>query len=83
MTAHWEATLNAISSGETGYGEFMQPLQSQLQQLIANSSSGSVNSLRGVTATHAKSGKAKGKKSGFGKSAKKKRSKRQTTKDNS
>ena len=83
MTAHWEAILNAISSGETGYGEFMQPLQSQLQQLIANSSSGSVNSLRGVTATHAKSGKAKGKKSGFGKSAKKKRSKRQTTKDNS
>ena len=83
MTAHWEATLNAISSGDTGYGEFMQPLQSQLQQLIANSSSGSVNSLRGVTATHAKSSNAKGKKANSGKSGKKKRSRRQTAKGNS
>jgi len=50
MTAHWEATLNAISRRETAYADFMSPLQSQLHKLIATSGSGSVEALRGVTA---------------------------------
>ncbi len=50
MTAHWESTLNAISNRETGYADFMQPLEQQLRKLIADSGSGSVNSLRGVKA---------------------------------
>ncbi len=70
MTADWEATLNAISRRETAYADFMQPLESQLQKLIGDSSSGSVDSLRGVTAKHASSKKT------FKKRAKKKTSKR-------
>ena len=66
MTAHWEATLNAISQRETNYADFMQPLETQLHKLIGNSSSGSVNSLRGVTA------KQPGKKKKFKRSSKKK-----------
>ena len=50
MTAHWESTLNAISRREAAYTEFMNPLQAQLQKLIENSGSGSIESLRGVTA---------------------------------
>lgn len=50
MTAQWEALLNAISQRESSYADFMTPLQSQLHKLIANSSSGSVDSLRGVSA---------------------------------
>ncbi len=50
MTAHWEATLNAISLRETAYADFMRPLEVQLHKLIADSSSGSVDSLRGVIA---------------------------------
>ena len=50
MTAEWEATLNAISRRETHYSEFMNPLQAQLHKLIDNSGSGSMESLRGVTA---------------------------------
>jgi len=69
MTANWEATLNAISHRETSYSDFMQPLQTQLRKLIADSSSGSVNSLRGVVAKQ--SGKKK-----FSKRSKKKTSKR-------
>ena len=69
MTANWEATLNAISSREIGYVDFMQPLQAQLQELIANSSSASVSSLRGVTAKRA-----------AGYAANKKKSKRKFTK---
>ncbi len=53
MTADWEATLNAISRRETAYADFMHPLETQLHSLIASSSSGSVDSLRGVTAKHA------------------------------
>jgi len=66
MTAHWESTLNAISLRETNYADFMQPLQTQLHKLISNSSSGSVNSLRGVIA------KPSGKKKKYRKSSKKK-----------
>ena len=66
MTANWEATLNAISHRETSYADFMQPLQTQLRKLIADSSSGSVNSLRGVTA------KQTGSKKKFKKRSKKK-----------
>ena len=50
MTAHWEATLDAISRRETAYAQFMNPLESQLNKLIDNSSSESMDSLRGVTA---------------------------------
>jgi len=70
MTANWEATLNAISHRETSYADFMQPLQIQLRKLIADSSSGSVNSLRGVTA------KQSGSKKKFKKRFKKKASKK-------
>ena len=70
MTANWEATLNAISHRETSYADFMQPLQTQLRKLIADSSSGSVNSLRGVTA------KQTGSKRKFKKRSKKKASKK-------
>jgi len=70
MTAHWEATLNSISLNEAKYNDFMQPLQQQLGRLIADSSSGSVNSLRGVTA------KQPGGKKKFKKRSKKKASKR-------
>jgi DNA topoisomerase-3 len=70
MTANWEATLNEISRRETAYSDFMTPLQSQLQKLIANSDSGSVDSLRGVTAKHPSLKKK------FGKRSKKKVSKR-------
>ncbi len=70
MTANWEATLNAISRRETAYADFMQPLESQLHKLIADSSSGSVDSLRGVTAKHSSSKKK------FKKRSKKKASKR-------
>ncbi len=70
MTAHWESTLNAISNRESSYGDFMQPLQVQLRKLIANSSSGSVNSLRGVTAKNPVSKKK------FKKRSKKKASKK-------
>lgn len=69
MTAHWEYTLNAISNRETAYADFMQPLQSQLRKLVDESSSGSVNSLRGVTA-----------KQSFSKKKFKKRSKKKTAK---
>lgn len=57
MTANWEATLNAISRREIGYPDFMKPLQSQLQSLIADSRSGSIDSLRGVTTNQASSKK--------------------------
>ena len=70
MTANWEATLNAISHRETSYADFMQPLQTQLRKLIADSSSGSVNSLRGVTAKQTSSKKK------FKKRSKKKASKK-------
>lgn len=70
MTAHWEATLNAISLREAAYADFMNPLQSQLHTLIANSSSGSVASLRGVIA------KPAGGKKKFKRRAKKKAVKR-------
>lgn len=72
MTAHWEATLNAISQRETSYANFMQPLETQLQKLIADSSSGSVNSLRGVVA------KGSGGKKKFKKRSKKKASKKKS-----
>ena len=72
MTAQWEALLNAISQRESSYADFMMPLQSQLQKLIANSSSGSVDSLRGVRAKKATSRKR------FKKRASKKVSKRQS-----
>ncbi len=73
MTAHWEATLNAISQRETAYSDFMNPLQSQLHALIANSSSGSVDSLRGVVA------KSAGGKKKFKRRSKKKVSKRRSS----
>lgn len=73
MTAHWESTLNAISNRESSYGDFMEPLQVQLRKLIANSSSGSVNSLRGVTAKHSSSKKK------FKKRSKKKASKKKAS----
>ena len=57
MTAHWEATLDAISRRETLYSDFMEPLQSQLHTLIDNSNSGSMDSLRGVTAKNTRSKK--------------------------
>ncbi|MFK8079037.1 MAG: DNA topoisomerase III [Granulosicoccus sp.] len=53
MTANWESILNAISRRELVYADFMNPLQSQLHQLIADSSAGSFDSLRGVTAKKA------------------------------
>ncbi len=77
MTAHWESTLNAISNRESNYADFMQPLQAQLRKLIANSSSGSVNSLRGVTAKKSAVGKKK-----FKKRSKKKVSKKKTARRN-
>ncbi len=77
MTAHWESTLNAISNRESNYADFMQPLQVQLRKLIANSSSGSVNSLRGVTAKKSAVGKKK-----FKKRSKKKVSKKKTARRN-
>ena len=73
MTAHWESTLNGISNRESSYADFMQPLETQLQKLIANSSSGSVNSLRGVTAKQTSAKKK------FAKRSKKKTSKKKST----
>lgn len=35
MTAHWERQLADISERQLGYDGFMQPLQQQLQQLVA------------------------------------------------
>ncbi|MDC0435026.1 DNA topoisomerase III [bacterium] len=67
MTAHWEATLDGISRRETVYSQFMNPLQSQLHKLIENSSSGSMDSLRGVIAK--KTGKKKNSKKQFKKTA--------------
>jgi len=61
MTAHWEATLDAISSSESAYSDFMNPLQSQLHKLIENSNTGSMDALRGVT-TKKTTGKKKTKK---------------------
>lgn len=52
MTAHWESTLNGISNREISYVQFMQPLQTQLLKLVEESRSGSVDSLRGVSAKH-------------------------------
>ena len=73
MTAQWEALLNAISQRESSYADFMTPLQSQLRNLITGSSSGSVDSLRGVSAK-----KTAGRKR-FKKRAKKKVSKRRSS----
>ncbi len=50
MTAHWESTLNAISQKEASYHDFMLPLQSQLQVLVAESANGAVNAMQGITA---------------------------------
>ena len=72
MTAHWEATLDGISRRDTVYSDFMNPLQSQLHKLIENSNSGSMDSLRGVTAK--KTGSKKRSKKLFKKSASKRRS---------
>ena len=71
MTAHWEATLEAISHRETAYSSFMIPLQSQLHTLIENSHSGSMESLRGVTVK--KRGGKKASKRRFKKSASKRK----------
>jgi len=62
MTAHWESILNAISRREAAYSEFMNPLQIQLQKLIGNSGSGSLEALRGVTARGVKGKKSPGRK---------------------
>ena len=50
MTAHWEATLDAISQREATYDDFMQPLQSRLRELVVESASNSVSALQGVKA---------------------------------
>ncbi|MFK7889810.1 MAG: DNA topoisomerase III [Granulosicoccus sp.] len=73
MTADWEATLNAISRRESVYSDFMTPLQSQLHQLVNSSSTGSVESLRGVTA------KTAGSKKKYKTRARKKTTKRKTS----
>ena len=39
MTAQWEMQLNAISQRESGYQQFMQPLEQVLEQLIEQSQS--------------------------------------------
>lgn len=71
MTANWEATLDAISRREAAYADFMSPLQSQLHTLIANSRSGSVDSLRGVVSTQTNR-KKKGRKRSKKKTARRK-----------
>ncbi|MFK7858240.1 MAG: DNA topoisomerase III [Granulosicoccus sp.] len=79
MTANWEATLNAISRRESAYADFMIPLETQLRQLIANSRSGSIDSLRGVVAKKA-GGKKTVSKKNVKKRAKKKVSKPKASK---
>ena len=49
-TAHWEATLNAISQRQSGYDEFMQPLVDQLRSMIAGTSAVTPDALKGVEA---------------------------------
>jgi len=72
MTAHWESMLNAISLRESAYSEFMDPLHAQLHKLVADSRSGSVDSLRGVMAIREGSNKI------FQSASKKKKSKRKS-----
>ena len=50
MTAHWEATLNAISQRVSGYDDFMSPLIERLREMIAGSVSVTPDALRGVEA---------------------------------
>lgn len=50
MTAHWEATLNAISQRTTGYDDFMSPLVERLHEMVAGSVSVTPEALKGVEA---------------------------------
>ena len=69
MTAHWEATLNAISQREASYQDFMEPLEKRLRELVSMSANNSVTALQGVKAV-----KSSGKKPTY----KKKRSKKKS-----
>ncbi|MGK0441545.1 MAG: DNA topoisomerase-3 [Pseudohongiellaceae bacterium] len=51
MTARWEMELNGISQRENNYQGFMQPLEATLKQLIHQSQSEVLSSLRGVKST--------------------------------
>ncbi|GHF00896.1 DNA topoisomerase III [Thalassotalea profundi] len=51
MTAHWEATLNAIGERNASYQEFITPLNNTITQLIANASSQLPTSLQGLKST--------------------------------
>jgi DNA topoisomerase III len=51
MTARWEMELNAISQRQTNYKGFMLPLEDTLRQLIHQSQSETLSSLRGVKST--------------------------------
>ena len=54
MTAKWEAQLNAISSKQSSYQDFMLPLASSLEQLIAQSKSNLAMDLKGLRSTAGK-----------------------------
>ncbi len=75
MTAHWEATLNAISQREASYQDFMEPLEKRLRELVLMSSNNSVTALQGVKAV-----KASGKKPTYKKKRSKKKSVRKKKK---
>jgi DNA topoisomerase-3 len=51
MTARWEMELNAISRREANYNNFMQPLETSLTQLIAQSQSEDLLGLKGLKAS--------------------------------
>lgn len=75
MTAHWEATLDAISQRAATYNDFMQPLQTRLRELVVQSAGNSVSALQGVKAPAAGKKKTAYKKSTF----KKKRAKKKAS----
>ncbi len=73
MTAHWEATLNAISRRATGYDEFMLPLVERLHEMVAGSVAVTPVALKGVEAPSYKK-KKRGASTGSRTGAKKKSS---------
>lgn len=48
MTAHWESQLEAISDKRLRYGEFMQPLESGVKQLIDEVAQQAFSGLQGM-----------------------------------
>jgi DNA topoisomerase-3 len=57
MTAHWESQLEAICQREMSYGNFMQPMTQNLQQLINDVGAVEFSGLQGLGKAPKKWGK--------------------------